>query len=65
MPAQNVLPGEDVHDKLVEMGTKRIFIYDGGEGGSPASAPSRTTPSASTIRRASPRLTISSASTRC
>jgi hypothetical protein len=29
MPAQNVLPGEDNYTKLVEMGTKRIFLYDG------------------------------------
>lgn len=29
MPAQNVLPGEDGADKLLEMGTKRIFLYDG------------------------------------
>ena len=33
MPAQNLMPGEDKYDKLIEMGTKRIFIYD-GEGGS-------------------------------
>lgn len=32
MPAQGLLPGEDGHDKLIEMGTKRIFTYD-GEGG--------------------------------
>lgn len=29
MPAQGVLPGEDMYSKLVEMGTKRIFLYDG------------------------------------
>lgn len=29
MPAQNVLPGEDNYTKLTEMGTKRIFLYDG------------------------------------
>lgn len=34
MPAQNLMPGEEGHDKLLEMGTKRIFIYD-GEGGVP------------------------------
>ena len=34
MPAQNVMPGEDSYNKLVEMGTKRIFLYD-GEGGHP------------------------------
>lgn len=33
MPAQNVIPGEDSYTKLVEMGTKRVFLYD-GEGGS-------------------------------
>lgn len=33
MPAQNVMPGEDNYTKLLEMGTKRIFLYD-GEGGS-------------------------------
>lgn len=29
MPAQGVLPGEEAYDKLVDMGTKRIFLYDG------------------------------------
>ena len=29
MPAQNVLPGEDSYTKLMEMGTKRTFLYDG------------------------------------
>ena len=29
MPAQNILPGEDNYTKLTEMGTKRIFLYDG------------------------------------
>ena len=29
MPAQNVMPGEDNYTKLTEMGTKRIFLYDG------------------------------------
>ncbi|EXG50713.1 hypothetical protein J891_0691 [Acinetobacter baumannii 44327_8] len=33
MPAQNLMPGEESHDKLLEMGTKRVFLYD-GEGGS-------------------------------
>lgn len=33
MPAQNVLPGEDSYKKMVEMGTNRVFLYD-GEGGS-------------------------------
>lgn len=32
MPAQGIMPGEDGYDKLIEMGTKRIFTYD-GEGG--------------------------------
>lgn len=34
MPAQNVLPGDDAYNKLLEMGTKRVFLYD-GEGGIP------------------------------
>lgn len=32
MPAQNLMPGDDAYNKVLEMGTKRIFIYD-GEGG--------------------------------
>lgn len=32
MPAQGLLSGEKGYDKLVEMGTKRIFLFD-GEGG--------------------------------
>ncbi len=35
MPAQNVLPGEDNYSKLVEMGTKRVFLYDGEGGAQP------------------------------
>jgi hypothetical protein len=35
MPAQNLLPGEDSYNKLVEMGTKRIFLYDGETGNVP------------------------------
>ncbi len=35
MPAQNVIPGEDSYTKLVEMGTKRVFLYDGEGGGVP------------------------------
>lgn len=35
MPAQNVLPGEDNYTKLLEMGTKRIFLYDGEGGAQP------------------------------
>lgn len=36
MPAQNVLPGDDAHNKLLEMGTKRVFLYDGESGIAPA-----------------------------
>ncbi|TDW20415.1 hypothetical protein EV128_12545 [Rhizobium azibense] len=32
MPAQNLMPGDDGYNKLVEMGTKRIFTYDAGLG---------------------------------
>ncbi|OCP21909.1 MULTISPECIES: phage portal protein [unclassified Ensifer] len=32
IPAQNLMPGEDGYDKIVEMGTKRIFTYDAGLG---------------------------------
>jgi hypothetical protein len=35
MPAQNVMPGEDNYTKLTEMGTKRIFLYDGEGGAAP------------------------------
>lgn len=35
MPAQGVLPGEDGYDKLTEMGTKRVFLYDGQAGARP------------------------------
>lgn len=35
MPAQNVIPGEDSYDKMVEMGTKRIFLYNGESGSAP------------------------------
>ena len=34
MPAQGVLPGDDNYTKLLEMGTKRVFLFD-GEGGQP------------------------------
>lgn len=34
MPAQAISPGDDAYDKVLEMGTKRIFTYD-GEGGTP------------------------------
>lgn len=32
IPAQNLMPGDDDYKKMVEMGTKRVFVYD-GEGG--------------------------------
>jgi hypothetical protein len=35
MPAQNILPGEEGYSKLVEMGTKRIFLYNNEGGGAP------------------------------
>lgn len=35
MPAQNVLPGEDTADKLIEMGTQRVFLYDGDSNTAP------------------------------
>lgn len=35
MPAQGVLPGEDAYSKLLEMGTKRIFLFDGERGNVP------------------------------
>lgn len=35
MPAQGIVAGETAHDKLIEMGTKRIFTYDGEGGGTP------------------------------
>jgi hypothetical protein len=34
LPAQSMMPGDDKYDKLIEMGTKRIFTFD-GEGGQP------------------------------
>jgi hypothetical protein len=34
MPAQALLPGEDSYNKVVELGTKRIFVYDAGAGSS-------------------------------
>lgn len=33
MPSQGVEPGSDTYDKMKEMGTKRIFLFDGGESG--------------------------------
>lgn len=35
IPAQNLAPGEDDYQKMVEMGTKRVFVYDGEGGGGP------------------------------
>lgn len=35
MPAQNVLPGSDNYNTLMEMGTKRVFLYDGEGGAAP------------------------------
>jgi len=35
MPAQGVLPGDDEYDQLMEMGTKRIFLFDGENGAKP------------------------------
>jgi len=35
MPAQGVMPGEHGYDKLVEMGTKRVFLYNGEAGKGP------------------------------
>lgn len=29
VPAQAMLPGEDGHEKIIEMSTKRVFTYDG------------------------------------
>lgn len=35
MPAQGALPSEDTYNKLIEAGTKRIFVFDGENGGQP------------------------------
>lgn len=35
MPAQNLLPGDDNYNKLVEIGTNRIFLFDGENGAVP------------------------------
>jgi hypothetical protein len=35
MPAQGSLPGEEKYNQLIEMGTKRIFTYDGEGGAKP------------------------------
>lgn len=36
MPSQSVKPGDDSYNALLEMGTKRIFTYDGEGGTAPA-----------------------------
>lgn len=35
IPAQALLPGEDNYKKVLEMGTKRAFVYDGADGAKP------------------------------
>lgn len=35
MPAQGVIAGDDAANKLLEMGTKRLFTYDGADGAKP------------------------------
>lgn len=35
MPAQNLLPGEEAQQKLLEMSVKRVFLFDGENGGKP------------------------------
>lgn len=35
IPAQSLLPGEEGHSKIMEAGTKRIFTFDGADGGKP------------------------------
>ena len=35
MPAQNLMPGDDDYNKLMDVGTKRIFVYDGENGAVP------------------------------
>lgn len=35
MPAQGLVPGADGYDKILEMGTSRIFTYDAEHGGKP------------------------------
>ena len=36
MPAQGILPGQEGYNKILEMGTSRIFTYDAENGGKPA-----------------------------
>ena len=35
IPAQNLMPGDDDYKKMLEMGTKRVFVYDGDGGQGP------------------------------
>ena len=35
MPAQGLMPGESGYNKLLEMGTKRVFLFDGEHGAQP------------------------------
>lgn len=35
IPSQSVSPGDDIKDKVIEMGTKRVFTYDSEGGGKP------------------------------
>jgi hypothetical protein len=35
MPAQGVMPHEDAYNKMTDVGTKRIFLYDGESGAQP------------------------------
>lgn len=35
MPAQGLMPGEDNYQKVIDMGTKRMFLYDAEGGGIP------------------------------
>ncbi|OCZ48850.1 hypothetical protein BFR73_02635 [Acinetobacter pittii] len=35
MPVQGMLPGDESEKKLIEMGTKRLFTYDGSDGAKP------------------------------
>lgn len=32
MPAQGLMPGDETYNKITELGTKRVFVYDGGAG---------------------------------
>ena len=34
IPSQSMLPGDDLYQKTLDMGTKRVFVYDGGAGSS-------------------------------